>query len=896
MPQRRAFFHVSAHQRMGLAVWGLVLLFLLALAQGTAWVESTFHTSQRAEKEAQVQHFVAGASAAMNRSLLGWDVLLASAAEQFGRAPAEAGQPLPPDANRWLAQAARHNMQVRYLAIVDAQGQVLASSDPQGEQLLVQLPPEFLQQVLQQPIPSLLFSTAQVSATNFEPSFYVARPVLRGTQARWLAVVQVQAALLTPVLMQSVDIAGLHVSLVRDDGAALLSVPAQSSPGLLPTPLQAGAHWGQELAEEEGTSVGTRSLTLHVAQPTMYPQLWVSARLPASALATHPFDRGMWLLVAALAALVLATGAFAHHYLRRMEAAQRSIGQAKAALDQALASMVSGFVLLDAQQRVVQWNPRYVQLFPWLAPLLKVGEPFGELLRYSVDMLLPQGSEAERESWLARRLHGLLQPDGGSFELYLSSGMCLQITEQPTPDGGRVLTYHDVTDMRRASAEIEKLAFYAPLTGLPNRRLLLDRLQQLCYRVQRSGQSGALLFLDLDHFKVLNDSCGHEVGDILLQQVATRLHELVRMGDTVARLGGDEFVVLIGELSAEPLQAALQVEHIGEKILWRLGQPYALPGQSYQGACSIGITLFSDGRHSAAELLKRADIAMYQAKAQRGHSLCFFNEKMQELITQRARLEADMQFALVREQFELHYQPQFNRAGQMVGAEALLRWRHPQRGMVSPAEFIPLAEEGGMIVPLGLWVLRTACQHLAAWQQQPTLAGAQLSVNVSARQFRQADFAQQVTEVLQGSGAPAHLLKLELTESMMLEDVQDTIEKMHTIRTKGVRFAMDDFGTGHSSLAYLTRLPLDQLKIDQSFVRNLGVRHSDDVIVQTIIGMARTLELEVIAEGVETCEQRDTLAAYGCEQYQGYLYSRPVPQEQLVTLLQAHNAALSAQL
>ena len=390
MPLRRAFFHFSAHQRMGLAVWGLVLLFLLALAQGAAWVESTFHASQRAEKEAQVQHFVAGASAAMNRSLLGWDVLLASAAEQFGRAPAEAGQPLPPDANRWLAQAARHNMQVRYLAIVDAQGQVLASSDPQGEQLLVQLPPEFLQQVLQQPIPSLLFSTAQVSATNFEPSFYVARPVLRGTQARWLAVVQVQAALLTPVLMQSVDIAGLHVSLVRDDGAALLRVPAQSSPGLLPTPLQAGAHWGQELAEEEGTSVGTRSLTLHVAQPTMYPQLWVSARLPASALATHPFDRGMWLLVAALAALVLATGAFAHHYLRRMEAAQAARGDVRLAFDTACQRLEHAYVVRELQALARQLQSPAVLSQPELHRELEIRN--NELL--------------QRERRLGRRMRG----------------------------------------------------------------------------------------------------------------------------------------------------------------------------------------------------------------------------------------------------------------------------------------------------------------------------------------------------------------------------------------------------------------------------------------------------------------------------------------------------------
>ena len=448
-----------------------------------------------------------------------------------------------------------------------------------------------------------------------------------------------------------------------------------------------------------------------------------------------------------------------------------------------------------------------------------------------------------------------------------------------------VITYHDVTALRRASAEIETLAFYDALTGLPNRRLLLDRLTQATVAAARSGQLGALLFLDLDHFKVVNDTLGHEVGDLLLQQVAQRLKACVRDADTVARLGGDEFVVMLKDLSHEQQHAAQLARHIGEKMLLSLDQPYVLGDHLCRSSCSLGATLFGADMQSAAELLKQADIAMYQVKAQRGNALCFFDPQMQAAISDRAQLETDLRTALERGEFELYYQPQFALDGSMVGAEALLRWRHPVRGLVPPVEFIVVAEESELIVPMGTWVLRTACEQLAAWQQDARCCELQLSVNVSARQFRQGDFVQQVTDTILDTGIAPRLLKLELTESLMLDNVDDCIAKMSLLKATGIQFSVDDFGTGYSSLAYLTRLPLDQLKIDQSFVRNLGVRRTDGLIVQTIIGMARSLGLEVIAEGVETVLQKELLSQYGCALYQGYLFGKPAPVEVLQALL-----------
>ncbi len=443
----------------------------------------------------------------------------------------------------------------------------------------------------------------------------------------------------------------------------------------------------------------------------------------------------------------------------------------------------------------------------------------------------------------------------------------------------------DISERKQAEADIHQLAFYDPLTKLPNRRLLLDRLQQAMAGSVRSGRYGALLFLDLDHFKTINDTQGHAMGDLLLIEVARRLQTCVREGDSVARLGGDEFVVVLEELSSEPGEAATQTELVAEKIRNELDQPYALKNYECHTTPSIGISLFRGHLESVEDLLKHADIAMYQAKTSGRNTLRFFDPDMQAALEARATLEADLRHALSQQQFKLFFQIQVNAVNHPIGAEALLRWLHPERGLVSPLQFIPLAEDTGLILPIGQWVLETACAQIRAWETNPLARELQLAVNVSARQFHQPDFVEQIRATLKKTGADPARLKLELTESVVLGNIDNAVAKMHELKGIGVHFSMDDFGTGYSSLSYLTQLPLDQLKIDQSFVRNIGTKPTDAVIVQTIIGMGNSLGMQVIAEGVENAEQREFLERHGCHAYQGYLFSKPIPVKEFEKLI-----------
>lgn len=437
----------------------------------------------------------------------------------------------------------------------------------------------------------------------------------------------------------------------------------------------------------------------------------------------------------------------------------------------------------------------------------------------------------------------------------------------------------DVTERKKAEEKVQELAFFDQLTGLPNRTLMLDRLRQAMAASSRNGGHGALLFIDLDNFKMLNDTLGHDAGDLLLQQVGRRLVSCMRQGDTVARLGGDEFVVMLEDLSANSREAASQAEAVGEKILATLNHAYEFGAHRYHGTPSIGVTLFANHLETTDELLKRADLAMYQAKAEGRNTLRFFDPEMQATVTARASLELDLRKAITEQQLLLYYQPQVDSSGRVIGAEALVRWQHPQRGMVSPADFIPLAEESGLILPLGQWVLETACASLLAWGSKPEMARLTLAVNVSARQFKLSSFVGQVLDVIERSGIRPELLKLELTESLLLENVEDIIAKMSALKARGVGFSMDDFGTGYSSLAYLKRLPLDQLKIDQAFVRDVHSNPSDAAIARTVVALGQNLGLTVIAEGVETGVQRDYLTGMGCHAYQGYFFSRPLPRQ-----------------
>lgn len=448
-----------------------------------------------------------------------------------------------------------------------------------------------------------------------------------------------------------------------------------------------------------------------------------------------------------------------------------------------------------------------------------------------------------------------------------------------------VATLVDITSRKSAEEEIQHLAYYDSLTGLPNRRLLMDRLSQALVTSARGKGGGAILFLDLDHFKTLNDTLGHDVGDLLLKQVSERLTSCVREGDTVARIGGDEFVIMLEGLSDSIFEAARQAEIICEKILNVLNQAYHLNTYEYHSTTSIGATLFSGHEVGSDELLKQADIAMYQSKTAGRNAIRFFDPVMQEVINNRAVLERELHKAFDNDQFQLHYQLQVNNLGQALGAEALIRWMHPERGMVLPFHFISLAEEIGLILPIGKWVIETACAQLKVWQQSAFTKDIVLSINVSAKQFRQADFVEQVQDAVNRHGINPSLLKLELTESLLLDDVEEIIVTMTTLREIGVQFSLDDFGTGYSSLMYLKRLPLNQLKIDQSFVRDLITDVSDQAIVHTIIAMAKSLSLDIIAEGVETEEQLQFLLNKGCTSYQGYLFSRPLPIVQFEELL-----------
>jgi diguanylate cyclase (GGDEF)-like protein len=420
---------------------------------------------------------------------------------------------------------------------------------------------------------------------------------------------------------------------------------------------------------------------------------------------------------------------------------------------------------------------------------------------------------------------------------------------------------------------------------------MLDRLAQALASSARHGRHGALMLIDLDNFKTLNDTLGHAVGDQLLIEVAARLKSSVREGDTVARLGGDEFVVLLEDLD-ENAHAAVQAEYVAYKIQTQLGRPYQLdvtldaenPGlRSHHCTSSTGISMFQGNSFGVDELLKRADTAMYQAKAAGRNTLRFFDPAMQDAVKSRADMEVDLRKAVFEDQLVLYYQAQVDSTGRVIGAEALVRWQHPQRGLVPPGEFIPLAEETGLILPLGHWVLHQACIQLATWAAQPEKAHLTVAVNVSARQFSLPSLVEEVLALIEYTGAPANKLKLELTESLLLENTEDIIAKMIALKAKGVGFALDDFGTGYSSLSYLKRLPLDQLKIDQSFVQDIVSDSNDAAIANTIVALGQSLGLSVIAEGVETAGQRDFLESSGCHAFQGYFFSRPIPLEAFET-------------
>lgn len=526
--------------------------------------------------------------------------------------------------------------------------------------------------------------------------------------------------------------------------------------------------------------------------------------------------------------------------------------------------------------RITYWNQGAERLFGWSAAEV-IGKTKDELLMLGKENLEGAYHEVLRKGeWrgeiVKRRKDGRPVP--------VESHLTLVRGDDGRPQAMLEIET-DITQRKQDEHAILSLAFFDPLTRLPNRRLLLDRLRHAVAATKRDGHGGALLFIDLDNFKTLNDTLGHDKGDQLLQQVARRLEARVPRGsDTVARHGGDEFVIVLEDLSANPEEAAAQAELVAEKLLEAFNEPFQLDGHQHHSSPSIGVALFDKDIKDIDELLKRADLAMYQAKAAGRHTIRFFDLHMQTVVNARVELEADLRRSLQTHGFTLHYQRQADSNGQTVGAEALLRWQRPSRQQVAPSVFIPLAEETGLILQLGEWVLEAACRQLVSWASRPETAHLTMAVNVSARQFRQQAFVDQVLQVIERTGADPHRIKLELTESLLVANVESTIDTMYALKEKGIGFALDDFGTGYSSLAYLKRLPLDQLKIDRSFVRDVLTDPNDAAIARTILGLGHTLGLDVIAEGVETADQRNFLAMHGCQAFQGYLFGRPVTAEQ----------------
>ena len=449
--------------------------------------------------------------------------------------------------------------------------------------------------------------------------------------------------------------------------------------------------------------------------------------------------------------------------------------------------------------------------------------------------------------------------------------------------------FSDITEDKDAEAAIHRLAYYDSLTGLPNRRLLQDRITQAISASARSEAYGAVLFVDVDNFKTLNDTRGHAIGDLLLIDIGHRLRSNVRNSDTVGRQGGDEFVILLDNLSTEMTEAATMAQQLGEKIRATMEKPFDLNGTHYNCKISVGISLLTKD-DTFNDILRQADLALYKAKDAGRNTLRFFDPTMQEALNLRIALESELSYAIVHKQFCLYYQPQVDKKGHVKSVEALIRWKHPQRGVISPDNFIPLAEETELILTIGKWVMETACAQLKQWEKNPRTSTLKIAVNVSAREFRQIDYVAQVERIIKESKINPMLLKLELTESIVVENMEETIKKMNALKQLGITFSMDDFGTGFSSLSYLAKLPLTQLKIDKSFVDNIPGARNNEMITRTIITMGKGLEMNVIAEGVETLLQQEFLEANGCTAYQGYLFSRPLPITELEEFLKRNDS------
>ncbi|EML0289473.1 bacteriohemerythrin [Vibrio cholerae] len=568
---------------------------------------------------------------------------------------------------------------------------------------------------------------------------------------------------------------------------------------------------------------------------------------------------------------------------------QTKLSNSELRLQQAMEYAQIGYWSLGYNSEVADWSPEIFNLFGLPEGSVPSLDSLCSIMHkdYHIPFLnsMQECFQTGKEHYVE---YPIIRPSDGK-ERWIECRGRVTYHDDGTPD--RIAGFvQDITQRKDSEKQITELAYYDSLTGLPNRRLLFDRLHQTIAACKRRNQNNALLFLDIDNFKKINDQHGHEYGDALLKNVALRIRQCIRDGDTLARLSGDEFVVILPGLDANSMDAATQAEVVATKLSDVLAETYQLQNIQYKSGVSIGIALFSDSKQTESELLKQADMAMYKAKQSGKNAVCFFDSQMQNEVMEHAQLKDDLQKAIQGQEFVLHYQPQVNQKNHVCGAETLVRWQHTDKGLVGPDRFISLAEKTGLIVPLGNWVLKSACKQLSLWQERAETQHLTLSVNVSARQFHDPQFIPLVCQLLEKYHLPRGKLRLELTETMMVDDMDKTISSMNVLRKKGVHFALDDFGTGYSSLRYLKRLPLSQLKIDRSFVVDLESDVNDQSIVKTIISMSEALGLYAIAEGVETEKQRAFLENEGCRVYQGFLYSKPIPIEDFEVFIDKYNS------
>lgn len=709
-------------------------------------------------------------------------------------------------------------------------------------------------------------------------------PLLLDTQQEsgsWLTIV---AALNTDYFL---NFYGSHlapeqgqVALLRYDGNVLLRSSPLPSTSVPSTTLRSRLAESETGSFTERLSDGKQYISAYRASRN-YPFI-IMVRVDRQKVLAHWLHEARLVAVVVGATLLVLIGLATVYYLR-FERLERIRLQAEEQLRIAAAAFESqeGIFVTDANNTILRVNRAFSRI---------TGYSEAEAIGQTPHLLSSGKHPLAFYSDMWRQLHrhnfwsGEIWNRRKNGEIYPEWLTITVVKNELGYTGHYVATLTDITQRKRAEDEIRNLAYYDPLTGLPNRRLLLERLQHAVDSAGRRGNEGALLFIDLDNFKTLNDTLGHDMGDLLLQEVGLRLSCCIREDDTVARLGGDEFVVLLPNLSKDNAEAAAFAQRLGERIRQALNAAYNLAGHDYYSTPSIGIAMFADGQHDGDELMKRADLALYSAKAAGRNAVHFFDPQMQKTLSERASLEAALRQAITQEQLQLFYQPQVDQTGRIYGAEVLLRWQHPTLGLLAPGQFIALAEETGLIIPIGQWVLEQSCQLLQQFSQQPAMADISLSVNVSVKQLRQSDFIQQVQAALAATGAPPPRLVLELTESGLVDDVESSRGKMLSLQQLGVRFSLDDFGTGYSSLAYLKKLPLDQLKIDQSFVRGVMHDQNDAAIVRSVIALARALNLNVLAEGVETEEQWHFLDQHGCRSYQGYLFGHPLPLAELIAM------------